>query len=430
MGSIWIREFTGGLDTRRMPETASGTVLIKAANGHINRGGEFEKRAAFVKAYTLPAGTIGLAYDKNGTFVFGHQPAPTGLPAGMSYQRLRHPDGSTALVRVPSFDLYAGKIYAVGEFADGSLHHFYNGVRVTDFNDGRARASFRVTNGSVQPATHAVGSGGSSGIGNQVTTITLDGVAVIPGAIRAGSSAADTASAIALAINSHTSSPDYTAQANGRTVTITAADTGPAINGKAIIVTTGGNVTVGNSSAMAGGIDTTASSLTALTVDGVALIAMPVKWDSSNPATASAIASAINAYSSTPDYVATAVGDQVNIITTAAGTAGNGKRIAFDLADGLEITPLSGLRMSGGASQYACAWRVCEDHWLAHALRLRAQRALQRHQAADQMDHRRDRCRVHRHEHPGIRRRSADLPRHLPEVCGCVRRARRADLAV
>ena len=45
MGTIWIREFTGGLDARRLPETTPGGVLIKGIDGHINRGGEFEQRA-------------------------------------------------------------------------------------------------------------------------------------------------------------------------------------------------------------------------------------------------------------------------------------------------------------------------------------------------------------------------------------------------
>ena len=109
MGTIWVREFTGGLDTRRMPATTSGGVLIKAVDGHINRGGEFEKRAAFVHKYRLPANvTKGLAAGKSGLFVFGDAAPPT-MPSGVTYQRLQHPDGSTALSRVLSYDLYAGK---------------------------------------------------------------------------------------------------------------------------------------------------------------------------------------------------------------------------------------------------------------------------------------------------------------------------------
>lgn len=355
MASIWVKEFTGGLDTRRLAETVSGAALIRAIDGHINRGGEFEKRAAFVSTYTLPAGTIGLANDAGGLIVFGSAAEPTGMPAGVTYQRLQHPDGaSPALARVPSFDLYAGKVYAVGEFADGSLHHFYDGVRVVDFGDGRARASFRVTDGFTIPAASAVGSfeitGGSSGVGNQVTNITIDGVAIISGPVAFGSSNADTASDVAAAINSHTSTPNYTAVAAGQTVTVTAVSTGTAVNGKEIIVTPGGTVTVGNSVLMAGGAAVSASSLASLTVDGVSAISSGVSWATSNSATASAIASAINGHTSSPNYIATAVGDQVNIIADDAGTASNGLVVAYTTANGLVVTPASGFTLSGGGN--------------------------------------------------------------------------------
>ena len=72
MGSIWIKEFTGGLDARRLPETSPGGTLIRAVDGHITRGGEFEQRARFVRYADLPAGaTKGLAATATGLFVFG-----------------------------------------------------------------------------------------------------------------------------------------------------------------------------------------------------------------------------------------------------------------------------------------------------------------------------------------------------------------------
>jgi hypothetical protein len=43
MSTIWIKEFIGGLDTRRMPATTPGGVLLRGVDGHITRGGEFEK---------------------------------------------------------------------------------------------------------------------------------------------------------------------------------------------------------------------------------------------------------------------------------------------------------------------------------------------------------------------------------------------------
>lgn len=230
MPTLWVREFTGGLDTRRMPEAASGGVLMRAKDGHITRGGEFQKRPAFVPAYGLPNGTVGLAYDTTRLVVFGHAVAPP-LPPQVGYQRLQHPDGVTALTAVPSFDLYAGKIYAVGEFADGSRYHFYDGARVTDWFDGRARAQFRV-------------SGGTAGAGNDLTSITVAGVSIMTGAVAHTGSNITTATAIANAVNAASTSPDYTATAVGDVVNIIAATAGAAANGRQVVFAVSGNVTV------------------------------------------------------------------------------------------------------------------------------------------------------------------------------------------
>ena len=133
MGTIWVREFTGGLDARRLPESSPGGTLILGVDGHITRGGEFEQRADFVAAYTLPTGlTRGLAATPAGLIVFGHQSAPT-LPAGIAYQRLQHPSGE-ALAGVPYWSQFKGKVQAIGEFSDGSRYMFYDGTRVSDVN--------------------------------------------------------------------------------------------------------------------------------------------------------------------------------------------------------------------------------------------------------------------------------------------------------
>lgn len=224
MGSIWIKEFVGGLDTRRMPETTPGGVLIEASDGHINRGGEFEQRAAFVSTYSLPVGeTKGLAFTPTGIVVFGHQVAPT-LPAGVSYQRLEHPDG-VELADVPSFDLYKGKIYAAAVFADGSRHHFYDGVRVSDWYDGRARATFQITGGTAAPQS-------------RLTDLKVDGVSIISAPVDWTTSHSNTAALIAAEVNSTASAPEYTAVSNDDSVTILAATPGVSENGKAVVFTT------------------------------------------------------------------------------------------------------------------------------------------------------------------------------------------------
>ena len=351
MGTIWVKEFTGGLDTRRLPETTPGGVLIRATNGHITRGGEFEKRAAFVPTYTLPAGTIGLANTRTGLVVFGHAASPT-MPSGVAYQRLQHPDGATALAEVASYDLYDGKIYAVGVFADGSVYHFYNGTRVTDWFDGRARASFRVLSGGTTSAAAARGTftvtGGTSGSGNEITNITVGGVSVISGAVAHTGDNSTTAAAIATAVNGFTSSPDYTATSTGAQVTITAAVAGAAANGRTIVPVVAGDVTVGGVTNLASGADATTSNLAALLVNGVPAITSAVAWTGTAEGTAAAIASAITTAITSPEYTATSVGDSVNIVASLAGAAANGRVVALTVASGLVLNTTS-VALANGA---------------------------------------------------------------------------------
>lgn len=335
-----------------MAETTSGAVLIKAEDGHITRGGEFEKRAAFAPTFALPAGTIGMAADTGGLYVFGSAAAPV-MPAGVTYQRLQHPDTVTALSRVLSFELYAGKLYVVGEFADGSIQHYYAGVLVTDWFDGRARASFTVTGGSTTPAVAAVGSfqitGGSLGAGNQITDVKIDGVSLISAPVAHTGTDVATAANVATAINSFASTPDYTATSSGQTVTITAAVAGTAANGKAVVPTVGGNAVVSNAQNMTGGAAAIASALTDLRVNGVSVIGAAVNWVTSNEATAAAIAAAIISFISAPEYTATAVGATVNVVAAVAGANANGRIVSFFLANGLTVSPSSGLTLTDGA---------------------------------------------------------------------------------
>jgi hypothetical protein len=130
MPTIWVRKIDGGLDARRLPETTAGGALIKAEDGHLNRGGEFEKRAAFVPEYTLPAGTVSLAADADGLYVFGEAAAPVGIPAGVTYQRLQN--GVKVLDRVASWDLFSGDIFAVGLYTDDTYLDFYDGTSVSE----------------------------------------------------------------------------------------------------------------------------------------------------------------------------------------------------------------------------------------------------------------------------------------------------------
>lgn len=334
-----------------MPETTPGGVLIQADDGHITAGGEFESRAAFVETHTLPAGTFGLAATRSQLVVFGSAAAPT-MPAGVAYQRIQHPDGVTALADVPSWDLYAGKIYVVGVFADGSVHHFYDGVRVEDWFDGRARATFSVVSGGVIPAVPAQASfrvtGGSLGAGNSISAVRANGVNLMSSAVAHTGDNVTTATAVAAAISAFTSTPDYSATSDGDVVTITAALAGTAANGRSLTVSVLGDVTVGDIAGFAGGAEEVVSRLNSVRVNGVAIITAPVEYDTDNPTTALAIADAITGDISDPEYTAIAVGDTVIITAETAGTGPNGLAVTFELANSFVVSPTS-TAMAGGA---------------------------------------------------------------------------------
>lgn len=244
MGRVWVKELTGGLDTRRMPETTPGGVLIKGQDGHITSGGEFEKRAAFVTGYVLPgAGTFGLAKTRTGVTVFGIA-ASAAVPSGVSYQQLAHPDGVTDIDRILSYDLYGGKLYVVVQFEDGSIYHYYDGARVTDWFDGRARASFTVVSGTAASSA--------------LTTLFVNGVSIMSGSVTWTTSNENTADLIAAAINGATSTPDYEATA-GNQVNIIAVTACAGPNGFAVSFVTANSLVLDPPTGlvMAGGVTST-----------------------------------------------------------------------------------------------------------------------------------------------------------------------------
>lgn len=212
-----------------------------AENGHINRGGEFEQRAAFVELYTLPAGlTKSLGHNPMSLYVFGHTTVPAGVPVGVAYQQLVHPsDPDIPLVRVPSYTLAKGKIYAVGEFADGTIAHYYDGTIVSDWYDGKARAVLSVTSGN---------SGGS------VTSIKVGGIEILGSTVNWTTGPTTTAGLIVAQINSYSSTPEYTALQDDNDVIIIAGTAGTAPNNLAVTYTTS-NVTISGASKMSGGTE-------------------------------------------------------------------------------------------------------------------------------------------------------------------------------
>lgn len=356
MPYILVEDFRGGLDTRRSNVTATPGTLVSLKNAHITRGGEIEKRPAFVSLTTLPTNTKGLAAANGQIYVFGHEAASavtfaSDTPANVNYVQLQHPSG-TALTKILDTDFFNGQVYAAAQFADGRIFHYYNGTRITDWFDGRARAKFTVTGGSVG-GTAATGSftvtGGTLNPGDNIRTITVNNVNIIGAAVAHTSDNNTTATAVANAINSHTSNPNYTASATGAVVTITSVAIGVSVNNFVIAVTVDGAATVGSIVNMSGGVD---NAISDITVNGISIIEKQIEWGTSNTATAVLVADAINNFASAPEYEATATGADVNIITKESGASFNNFVVVVTVTGNVTtvFSPTSQNFLDGGAT--------------------------------------------------------------------------------
>lgn len=328
--------------------------LLKLVNGHINRGGEIEKRLAFVNQAAFPANTFGLASVGGTLYTFGSVASvtfPAGMPSNLVYQQLTAPTGA-ALAKILHVSAFSGLPYVIAQFDDGAIYHFYNGTRHTEFVEARARASFTITGGTAggTPATASFTvTGGINSTGDRMTSIRAGTYAVMTQAVQHDGSNSSTAARIATAINSFVGNPDFTAVAAGAVVTITAVTPGTSFNGLALVANVTGGFTIGSVSNFAGGVD---NAITGLTVDGVKIIGQTIYHTGDNATTAAAVAAEINEYQSSPDYRAMAVGNKVNVIIQQAGAANNGKTLAITKTGNVN-TSVATVALANGANLVA-----------------------------------------------------------------------------
>jgi hypothetical protein len=243
MPDLIVDSFGRGLDMRRMEIAAYAGSLSRAINCHITAGGEIEKRLAFVQQSGLLTNTYGLAEVNDTLTVFGSGTKPATVPSTVTYQRLQYASGT--MTAVLDWDHFDGKLYVAASYSDGTTQHFYDGTRVTDWFDGKARGQFTVSAGS---ETAYAG----------IQSVKVNGVEILSVGQTWTTTHANTASKIAAQINSFTSSPEYTAIADGGTVVIIAENTGTAANGLQVSVEVSGTAAVSNVMNLTGGATGTA----------------------------------------------------------------------------------------------------------------------------------------------------------------------------
>jgi hypothetical protein len=146
MALVNIGDFKFGMDRRRKRPVGTPGSLWTLKNAHITRGGDIERMKKWADYANLPAGTFGLEAVFGQLTVFGSEDLASSMPLPIQYQRLQPPAGSTGVSMVGILDstVFDNKIYAIARFSDGSIHHYYNGVLVADWET--------IANGAVEPA--------------------------------------------------------------------------------------------------------------------------------------------------------------------------------------------------------------------------------------------------------------------------------------
>lgn len=134
-----IENFSRGMDRRRPIYATERGAVWDIQNGHLSRGGDVEKRKAFVSRYTLPEGTKGMAAVGGNLYVFGHASDP-GVPSGVTYQQCSHTAAISEVLSVNGFD---GKPYVIAKHADAAVRHYYNGAYASE-----GAGSYAFTKGS------------------------------------------------------------------------------------------------------------------------------------------------------------------------------------------------------------------------------------------------------------------------------------------
>lgn len=310
MGYSVVENFKSGVDRSRPVYALDNGTLWQGINGHISRGGDFEQRKKFAVAYNLPAGlTFGFFTLNEVLHTFGSGVDP-GVPAGVTYQRLQHPN-SLAMTAILSVDAFSGFIYAIAKYSDNSIHHFYNGITppiITDWTDGVVRSDMTNNTGiatHLKDLIHA----------HPDYNATSSGAVITVTAAVAGTPYQITATAENGGTNTDQTSTVSAVTANVAAITGVKAKAEP-------FKITGGTAAAGNQ-------------VTSVKVNGVAITTAAVLWTTSNANTATLLAANINAFTGTSGYTATSLGESVTVAANVADIAANDLSVEIAAAGNL-----------------------------------------------------------------------------------------------
>lgn len=331
MPDFVLENFKYGLDSRKSELTSVVGTLEAANNCHVNQGGEIEKRKAFVRT-ALPTNSFGGLGTLAGLTIFGSVAQGSlnlALPAGVTYQRLQHPDGSTTMTAVICQTVFGGNAFVVAKFADNNVYAFYNGTLVEDFIAGDVLASQNTTE-KINTALAALINGTVPYTSTDNGNSTQDVVSK-PGTQYVTNITKVSASGTLTSLVENTGIPPSTAVASVGQFAIQAGSSNPGTN-----------------------------KITSVKVASTQLLTASIDWTTSNTNTAALVATNINANSGTSHYSAVANGNTVIISgTTANGATPNGSAVQVTAAGNVIIGVISfTLGLVQGSTQFTTGTTV------------------------------------------------------------------------
>lgn len=326
MPYLAIESFSG-MDRRRKRVAGVPGSLWTLKNAHLTRGGDIERSKRFDTAYTLPAGSFSLAGLRSQLFTFGSADLAGTTPLGVQYQRLQAPD-TPNMTRVLDAKPFQGKLYVIAEYDDGNVYHFYDGTRVSDWDnvviptadDVAERLAAKLNRSSAVRAR---------AFGNtvEITARTPGTAFTISGSATDGGGGVDTTETL--------------------TVTQLQANVAGVAETRATAVF---EITAGTNDP---GTDT----INSVTVDGVELLSEVIDWSGSNAATAIRVAASVNNGTSIHGYTASVAGAEVTL-TAAPGTgdAPNGDSLVVTTTG--SVTATQDATVAGGVDAVAAVAQV------------------------------------------------------------------------
>lgn len=322
MANFPIQNFGRGLDTRRDVLTTQPGALVQLENGHINPGGEIEKRKAFVQYSALiddstgdPTRLFGLVGTTNGLTTFVDADGPITV-TGLYVRRQPLPNGiDENLMGINDAKVFGGLDWVAAVYSGGYTLDYYNNLIVEDFIEG-----LQYYSDTGVPANVATGYGTLVNYYNTQNNITYPYTSV-----NSSSGVIDISGPVG---------QEYTlditkVSTSGTLVSIVHQDP----TAQVVEVLAVGEFQITGGSHNAG-----VNKISSVKVNGVETLNAAVDWVTDNMTTAEAIAVSINTKVSSPEYTATTNGQRVLISAVAgSGSSPNGFSVVVKAAGNVTV---------------------------------------------------------------------------------------------